>query len=111
LSKKVVISEFLPKIFILNAVYKHDWCLVRRIFLYFHQLVHFPQGEYEGVFPKDLRHRTATRTKFGAHFWRRLIANIDLAQNDPKDPFGATIWQRFGEAIKHLCISIFEIMI
>jgi hypothetical protein len=40
-----------------------------------------------------------------------LIANIDLVQNDPKDPFGATIWQRFGEAIKHLCISIFEIMI
>jgi hypothetical protein len=55
--------------------------------------------------------QTATRTKFGAHFWRRLIANIDLAQNDPKDPFGATIWQRFGESIKHLCISIFEIMI
>ena len=69
------------------------------------------QGEFEGVFPKDLRRRTATRTKFGAHFWRRLIANIDLAQNDPKDPFGATIWQRFGEAIKHLCVSIFEIMI
>jgi hypothetical protein len=35
----------------------------------------------------------------------------NLAQNDPKDPFGATIWQRFGEAIKHLCLSIFEIMI
>ena len=76
LSKKVVISEFLPKIFILNVVY----------ILYFHQLVHFSQGEFEGVFPKDLRRRTATRTKFGAHFWRRLIANIDLAQNDP---FGA----------------------
>ena len=107
-SKKV---EFLPKIFILNAVYKHDWRLVRRIFLYFHQLVHFSQGEFElefeGVFPKDLRRRTATRTKFGAHFWCRLIANIDLAQNDPKDPFGATIWQRFGEAIKHLCIIVY----
>jgi hypothetical protein len=38
------------------------------------------QGEFEGVFPKDLQRRTATRTKFGAHFWRRLIANIDLAQ-------------------------------
>jgi hypothetical protein len=40
-----------------------------------------------------------------------LIWRSNLAQNDPKDPFGATIWQRFGEAIKHLCISIFEIMI
>jgi hypothetical protein len=31
-----------------------------------------------------------------------LIANIDLAQNDPKDPFGATIWQqRFGEAFMY----------
>jgi hypothetical protein len=41
-----------------------------------------------------------------------LIWRGSLAQNDPKDPFGATIWQRFGEAnFKHLCISIFEIMI
>ena len=83
--------------------YKHDWRLVRRIFLYFHQLVHFSQGEFEGVFPKDLRRRTATRTKFGAHFWRRLIANIDLAQNDPKDPFGATIWQSL---VKQLSIYV-----
>ena len=40
----------------------------------------FPRVNFQGVFPKDLRRRTATRTKFGAHFWRRLIANIDLAQ-------------------------------
>jgi hypothetical protein len=32
-----------------------------------------------------------------------LIWRSNLAQNDPKDPFGTTIWQRFGEAIKHLC--------
>ena len=60
------------------------------------------QGEFEGVFPKDLRRRTATRTKFGAHFWRRLIPKIHLAQQFCK---------LFGEAIKHLRISIFEIMI
>ena len=100
------------------ALAKRQSCcrLVRRIFLYFHQLVHFSQGEIEGVFPKDLRRRTATRTKFGAHFWRRLIANIDLAQQ-----FGAEIrrmipkihlTQQFGkDLVKHLCISIFEIMI
>ena len=54
------------------------------LFKYF-VLFHHPTGATDHVsendlFPKDLRRRTATRTKFGAHFWRRLIANIDLAQ-------------------------------
>jgi hypothetical protein len=43
--------------------------------------------------------------------WPFLFRGITLAvfrmQNDPKDPFGATIWQRFGEAIKHLCIIVY----
>jgi hypothetical protein len=72
--------------------------------------VHFSQGEFEGVFPKDLRRRTATRTKFGAHFWRRLIAIIDFK-------FGAAIWcriipkihlaQQFGkDLVKQLSIYV-----
>ena len=48
--------------------------------------------EHYMIAAEQRRSGTATRTKFGAYFWRRLIANIDLAQNDPKDPFGATIW-------------------
>jgi hypothetical protein len=90
-----------------NAVYKHNWRLVRRIFLYFHQLVHFSQGEFEGVFPKDLRRRTATRTKFGAHFLRTFFVqidlNFDLVQNDPKNPFV----QQFGkDLVKQLSIYV-----
>jgi hypothetical protein len=100
LSKKVVISEFLPKIFILNAVTNTTgaWCDE-----YFYIFMCFPfkcvsQGEFEGVFPKDLRRGTATRTKFGAHFWRRLIANIDLAQQ-----FGATLLAVVSELRRNHC--------
>ena len=73
LSKKVVISEFLPKIFILNAGIQTR--LVRRIFLYFHQLVNFSQGEFEGVFPKDLRRRG--QNSDSNKIWRTFLAQID----------------------------------
>ena len=46
------------------------------------------QREFEGVPPEDLRRRTETQTKFGAQFWRTILAQNYLKQNLAHD-FGA----------------------